>query len=95
MVPVPEISPHIVVLVSQSGDSGKVIVRSDSSFIFNSTSLLIQNAELLVSVVGSGKQAAVVRLSGSQLVVIRLEVGDQPVLVVRPMHWVLRLQRLT
>ena len=82
-------------LVSQSGDSGEVVVRSDTSFIFDSTSLIIQNAELLVSVVSGGKKAAVVGLSGSQLVVIRLEVGDQPVLVVRPMHWVLRSERLT
>ena len=90
MVPVPEISPHIVVLVSQSGDSGEVVVRPNSSFILNSTSFIIQNAELLVSVVSSGKKTPVVSLSGSQVVVIRFEVRDQPVFVVRPMDWVLR-----
>ena len=76
MVPVPEISPYIVVLVSQSGDSGEVVVRPDSSFILNSTSFIIQNVEFLVSVVSSGKETPVVSLSGSQVVVIRFEVRD-------------------
>ena len=80
LVSIPDMSAHVVMLVTQTSDGGQVVVRSHSCSVFESSSVAVNYGRLSLEGGGSIGQSVVVGVSQSKCSVLVLEVSDDVVL---------------
>ena len=80
LVPVPDMSAHVVMLVTQTSDGGQVVVGSHSCGVFESSSVSVNYDRLSLEGGGSIGQSVVVGVSQSKSSVLVLEISDDVIL---------------